>query len=814
MKKKFLYMLTALMAVTATSCKDDLNGNAVDNPADLDRMPRTMFCTQESTGDDNETNVHCVTEELNTIYLSWFKVTGAAGYQLRYAISTGVTSGEAADWDKNRAREIFIGKNVMDVVPADIAAKARVFQSIRDLEELTDLKAISDEDEYVIVCEDLNEFKLYNLEYSTDYRFAIKVLSPRGPEHDSEWYGYGDGRHWAEYCGMGTEERYATPVLVNYEGRGNNSIDFTINLNADNAMQGVDAADVISYKQNFGWNADSTMFNADMIRIIPDVMTPNAALDPKWKEGVKLTDLGMKDGVVNVHVDGLDENTVYIVNLINSDIPVAVDSYYNTLSLRTSGERGEPILIEHTWEKDTNLVAHEYKACRIDTILRHFMDDNKFAEGQVFHLEGGKLYYFASSVSLYKGFTLETRPEDVAKGLRAKVYMGGLVSKQGNKDIGTVGQLVLGRSKNAGEADAPIIVESIKFNNLDIEAPEALNIGKATDLGKGVTGNYFVNMLSNGMGVTFDSFEVHNCTFQGLIRGFFRVQGSKVKVFNKIVVDNCVFYNCGYYAANGSSYCMFAGDGKSPKSNVFKDVRFTNNTMYDSPWGSLFNDNNKSLAWPESTKYSIRIENNTFINRNTRASGRYILDFRIWPSGSTLAFKNNLIVLAKDVRDIRNMNNCWGDVRSINGTTDGIPQITLDVENNYSAGCLDAHLKDDGIWSAGAPSANKNSLGSLWNATPGLLQSGPDHSLGSDALITRVGKVALLSTELFANPNPRYFAHDPGKNTAMDHIGPADIWNDLRIVPSGRATSDHEILAKRIGAPRWYSADPKTFTIE
>lgn len=812
MKKKFLYMLTALMAVAATSCKDDINPGPVDT-ADLDRMPRTMFCTVESTGDNNDTNVHCVTEELNTIYLSWFKVADAAGYQLRYAISTGVTSGLPEDWDKNRAREIYIGKNVMDVVPEDVKAKAQIFQSIRDMEELTDLKTIKDESEYVIVCEDLNVFKLYNLEYSTDYRFAIKVLSPLGEEHDSEWYGYGDGRHWAEYCGQGTEERYATPTLVNYVGRGNNSIDFTVNLNVADAVDGIEAADVTSFKENFGWNADSTMFVADMIKITPDIMTPNAALDQKWKDGVKLSELPMVDGVVNVHVDGLDENTVYIVNLINSEIPVAVDSYYNTLSLRTSGERGEAILIEHTWAADTNLVAHEHQACRIDTILSHFMGDNQYAEGQVFWLEGGKTYYFAQSISLYKGFTLETRPEDVAKGLRAKVWMGGLKSTKGNKEIGTVGQLVLGRSKNPGESDAPIIVESIKFNNLDIEAPEALNIGKATDTGQAVTGNYFVNMLSNGMGVTFDSFEIHNCTFQGLIRGFFRVQGSKVKIFNKIVVDNCVFYNCGYYADNGSSYCMFAGDGKSAKSNVFKDLIFTNNTMYDSPWGSLFNDNNKTLAWAESTKYSIRVENNTFINRNTRASGRYFFDFRYWPSGSFVSFKNNLIAIAKDARDIRNVNNCFGDIRSIEGTTDGIPQITFDVENNYSVGCLDEHLKDDGIWSAGAPSANKNSIGALWNATPGLLQSGADHSLGADALITRVGKVALLSTELFANPNPRYFAHDPAKNTAMDHIGPADIWNDLRIQTPSRCP-DHEIVTKQIGAPRWYSADPKTFTIE
>lgn len=803
-----------MLAVTATSCKDDDIENP--SPADLDRMPRTMFCTTESTGDDNVTNVHCVEEDLNTIYLSWFKVKDAIGYQLRYAVSTGVTSGLASDWDNNRAREIYIGKNVKQVVPAEILSNpnTQVFESIQDKEDYSDFKNIKDEAEYIIVCEDINIFKLYNLEYSTDYRFAIRTLSPKGEEHHSEWYGYGDGRHWAEYCGQGTLERYAYPSLISAAGKDKTSITLNINLSATEACNGIDATDVQSYKENFEWNSDSTMFIADMIRITPDIMSQNASIDQKWKDGVSLESLGMKDGMLTVTVDGLDPNTIYIVNLINNNIPVAVDSYYNTVSIRTAGDPAEPILIKHTWAADTNLVAGEYQACRIDTILTHYMDDNSVAEGQIFHLEGGKLYYIAQSISMYKGFTLETDPADIAAGKgRATVYMGGLISKKGNKDIGTVGQLVLGRSKRTGESDAPILIEKLAFNNLDIQAPAAVNYGGSME-GGSLTGNYFCNMLSNGMGVTFDAFEITNCTFQGLIRGFIRTQGSKIKIFKKLRVDNCVFYNCGYYAANGNSYTMFASDGKSAKSNFFTDFQFTNNTIYDSPWVNIINDNNANLAWGEDITYNINVSNNTFINFNTRASGRNIMAMRYLPSGSVITFKNNLICLAADDRDIRDLHNCWGDVRQINGTTNGIPQLTLDVENNYSTGCRDEHLKDDGIWTANAMSANKNSLGAFWTATPGLLQSGADHSLGADDLIVRVGKVALLSTELFANPNPPYFAHDPSVNTSKDHMGPVDIWNDLRISPSGRCPSDHEILVKKIGAPRWYSADPKNYVVD
>lgn len=810
MKKKLLYTLTALMAVTATSCKDEEIVGAV-SPADFDRMPRTMFCTQESTGEDKETNLHCVTEELNTIYVSWFKVKDAAGYQVRYADGGIVNaSGEQEEvWQSALYGDIFVGKNVLDVLSDDIKRQAVVMDNIEDLRNIRVSK-----NRYVIVPEDVNELYLINLEYGTNHRFAIKVLSPRGEEHNSEWWGYGDSQHWGEQCGEPTEDRYPEPDVITYSSRGKTSIGVTVNLRSAEALDGASAEELASYKNNFEWNSDSTMFIADMIRVKAD--DPTAKLDQKWIDGVPLSEFDVVNGSTSFVIDNLDQNSVYKISLVNTNIPVDVDAPLGSFKLRTAGEMTEEIFIPCTWESDTNLVAHEYQACRIDNILSEFMDDKDLPEGQVFQLEGGKLYYFGSSVSMYKGFTLETRPEDIRAGKgRAKVYMGGLVSKKGNKDIGTVGQLVLGRASQDGDGDNMIPIQKIAFRNLDIEAPEALNYGAAIEQGTGATGNYFLNMLGSGVGIHFDELEIRNCTFQGLIRGFFRLQGSRKKVFDKMTVDNCVFYNCGYYASNGNSYSMFAGDGASAKSNPWMDFQFTNNTIYDSPWVNIFlPDNNKDLSYPESVKWSIRVENNTFINFNTRAAGRNLFAMRYVPSGSFISFKNNLIVLAADDRDIRDLNNTFGDVRNINGTTAGIPQMTLDVENNYSVGCRDAHFKIDGIWTSGAPSASNNSFGKFWASTPGLLQSGEDHALGNEALQTKIGQVALLATELFKNPNPPFFAHDPNVFTARDHEAPANIWDALRIVPSGRCTADHEIIVKQVGAPRWYSSNPETFVVQ
>ena len=44
--KKFIYALTLCIAAGMTSCKDD---DSVYSPSDLDRMPRTMFRSENTT---------------------------------------------------------------------------------------------------------------------------------------------------------------------------------------------------------------------------------------------------------------------------------------------------------------------------------------------------------------------------------------------------------------------------------------------------------------------------------------------------------------------------------------------------------------------------------------------------------------------------------------------------------------------------------------------------------------------------------------------------------------------------------------------
>ena len=770
MKKKFLYILTALLAVSFTACKDDDTMMGVNPVEDLDRMPMTMFRTLENTNKEDGNDAYhsgVVTEVLNQVHLSWFGIEGAAGYEIRYGLQSNLTDGEEATWadDSKILEDIVLGPDVLD-------------------------------------------YDIYGLEYATAYRFAIRVLSPKGEGYHSKWYGHGNGREWAEQAGFTTEERYLTPGIINCGEK--DYTEFTVYLkpqyNANEAANN-------NYDAHFDVVTDANgqeIYKIDYLEVKVSPINPTATVDSKW-EKYYITQDDIDNG--EVRVTGLTPNSVYVINVVNEGkiIPVVntgdvvvqnrglvdVDAIYNTCTYRTKGDPGLPILIKHkTNPNDSADIANgavggKYNACRIDTIINNYNADVTMAEGQVFYLEGDKEYYFYGNNNISKGFTLETLPSDVAQGKRAKVYLGGMI-KNGTSVASN--NFMLGRTKGAGEADAPIEVEDLIFRSIDFDCPLAQNCGYED----GATGNYFINMHSAGMAVTFSSIQCIDCTFQHMIRGFIRVQGSKVKKFRKLVVDGCVFYNCGYYQNNGNSYCMFAGDGASAESNIYEDVQFVNNTIYNSPLNSIFTDNNKDLTWQDyGNKWKFNVSHNTFINFNTFASSRYVFSLRYVPGGSEFYVHDNLFVLTRaDNDEARNLNCSGSDIRQING--DG--SARFDFGDNYSAGCLESHLKDDGIFSAASFSAAKNSFG----AFPELCVN------GAESLVIRVGENPLKAVDLFTSPNPPTM--QPSTTLSTDNAAPAsgDIWTALLYKTTSAVTS-HEIYTKNIGDQRWKSSNPRAF---
>ena len=68
-------------------------------------------------------------------------------------------------------------------------------------------------------------------------------------------------------------------------------------------------------------------------------------------------------------------------------------------------------------------------------------------------------------------------------------------------------------------------MKMLEFYDIDFDCPMALTYGdNVAGLGS-ATGNYFINMFSNGMAVHLESFVVKNCTFSVWYVGSFVSRG-------------------------------------------------------------------------------------------------------------------------------------------------------------------------------------------------------------------------------------------------------------------------------------------------
>ena len=721
MKRYLLYALTLLMPLTFFSCtdKDDLSDS-------VEREFMTMFRCDNNTGKGDDDPYNCKVVDLNDVHLYWYGVDGCRGYEIKMATQPNVSSGLPSDWEDPQKilLDTIVGPDVLDMVIKD-------------------------------------------LDYSTDFRFAIRTLSNKGDAYNSKWYGYGNGRQWSEYMGLQTGERYPVPLVIEQSDITKTS--FRVKINRSYAESGDNESN--NYKAHFQVD-DKGNYVMQILTVKASATNADAKVPAEWQR-YTLTAEDFARGYVDVK--GLDENSVYVVDVENTNIPVHVDAIYNSLAVRTDGEIGDPILIKHYCDpNDTIAGAASYNACRLDTVINNYTKDNSLAEGTIYELEGGKTYYFATNVSLCKGMTLRTRPADIAAGKGcAKVYMNGM-SKTGT----TVNSMnfMFGRQPTTGEnSDVPIYIKALVFEDIDFDCPLAAFYNGSVN----GTGNYFINMYSNGMPVTLQKFEIHNCTFQRMVRGFIRVQGTKRKVFENVIVDGCDFYNCGYYDNNGAGYAWVAGDGNQAKSNIFQNMVFRNNTFYDSPRTTMFTDNGKNMDWPSNVSYNITVENNTFVNFSTRSTGRYLFSLRYLPGGSVITVKNNLFIQTKQDGDPRNMYFSGMDIRQINGT--GI--MSFDIENNWST---NTNLTSGQIFTSGAFSATKNSAGawSDWNTA------------GAGELGVHVCDISPV--ELMSNPNPPYIQSDANASTmhSVSNINGLYYQNTTKVKNS-------DIYTKGIGAPKW-----------
>ena len=745
----------------------------------------TMFICDNTRGKGNDypynSGLDGAYPHGNTIHLYWYGVNDCAGYQVQMALMPKVTGGANA-WASIQGTsdllvDTIVGPKVLDLLIKD-------------------------------------------LQYKTDYRFAIRALSkldqnnPKDPNsfaHASNWYGHGNGRQWQEYLGIQTAERYPTPYAVYVNQAETTEETMHVYLNSNISQLGLtdseeDKDKLAAFYENFNIDADGNL-GYQILRVQPSPNNPNSTVGEKWKE-YHITDADRERGYVIV--DGLTANSVYVIDVIDPRVKVPVDAKYNTCTARSDGTPGEPILLSYdelyaqassmSLPDDPNvkrddvfaLATEKYQAAPISPTLYDFISNTAYAEGQTFLLEGGKTYYMDGNDITCKGFTLRTRPEDVAQGKRARVICG--IGKHSRYDQATNGEqwnggpysmFMFGRQPEAGEG-GEIYMKKLAFYDIDFDNPEAFNYGdNVAGLG-GVTGNYFFNMYSNGMAVTLDSLVIENCSFKRLVRGFIREQGANYKIWNHVLIKNNVFQDCGYYNQGAGGYCWIHGSGQNVASNLYKDMKIIENTFYDSPYPAFFSEQSE-IAWT-SGAWNITFANNTLINFNTRADGS-IFKMRGLPNGSVFNVKNNLFVLCKQAGDQRVLQMWGADIRNTQTMADGSAgKVTLNFENNWST---NNDLTNGSIFSASAWTATSNNFGKLVKDGNATLNG---------TLEVQVADIS--ATDLMVSPCPPHVAataNDRNMHRADALDGTASQFN----VNLYFKNTSNDIYTHNAGAARW-----------
>lgn len=785
----FLMALLAVSALTVTSCsdKDDFESDGYNS----DRLFMPMFRLVQNTGTSTlEDPVGCGAAYLfenapsnrkNDIWLNWYEVDGASGYQLQCCARAG-------GWDD----------------PNNI---------VLDIELPAGTHSYLHED----------------LAYNQGYYYAIRALSPKGEAYHSKWYGKGAGgndlRHPEDMSrdrnssdqlvkdALMTGERYAYPDLFWISDVTENSLKVYFNRDIENVEQA--KKDYANFLK-FGGEIDEAKKVWVFDEIVVEPTTDNPGLETmKHKMEQADYDRGY------VEFTGLVSNASYLIQGMNNHVARYYDRDYGKITARMHGQKGEPFLVRTDLaptDGDSLFVTQyipELKGqyTRLDTVLINYMSDNTMAEGQIFYLEGGKTYYINSTVSITKGFTLETDPATLSKG-RAVVLLGLGYTSEAKTEYKAVNFNLSRPSGNASENGMQFTIDDVKFNNINFTM-----MGWTNHLDKNskvdgnskmsINGNYFINMDSKGLSFSLNELGITNCTFSGQVRGFIRFQGSNRQIISRINCDNCVFYDCGLYADNGEGYAWFDGPGNNKNSNFFQDLRFTNNTIIDSPRRALVKEAG-DLSWPRSTKWNITIENNTFVNfntRNTHNTRGCIFETNYAPAGSSFTVKKNLFIWTrKGDKDDRAFN--------MKGMTCTTSSMKYDFADNYStyipawgthpasdvknSDVLDHMFTNkafyDGNNGAGRDDGELNASGMAE-----LHIKFGDNINGKDDMVVEAGSdnvgYQLKAEELCKNPQPL----DVNGTKNMNRHNIDGFYYNM----SDPRVANHPIVKKKIGDQRW-----------
>lgn len=652
-RNKFLALLLAFVAVGYVACtNDDPTIDPENNPL---REPMTVFRsgkngygdqgngnTESNAGGTGDHYCGVVQGTANDIQLEWYGIKGCAGYRVKAII-------QGRDFEK----------------PSDCLVDTILPPNVLSL-------------------------RIEDLQYKTGFRFAIQTLSTRGEAYNSKWFGYGDGAHPGDYLQLETGERYAVPEVFWVENVTKDGFRICWNLKEDTSL---------SSKDKF--ETENGEYVVDQITVEPSYDNPDAG-------SFTFNFADYKDqGYIDV--TGLTSNCVYLVNGLNNNVVRYWDRLYNTSMVRMKGDAIDPVLLK--WDEwydanDLHTRARELQAARIDTMLTNYMSNAAYPEGTIFELEPRKVYYCQNTVEISKGFTLRCSDPNVAPEDRPLVYLGigwkKVIDNPDPETALTTPSITVGvpkadadmgagyadpctcnfsfsRNANLGEMGG-INVQAIAFENINFDCDGAYNyLDRPAGAGSG-SGNYFINQMSQAMAFTLAEFNLRNCNFRRMIRGFIRFQGPNRKQIEHFKIDNCMWYDCGCYDNNGRGYSFVHGDGEIVLHNLFKDFSLTNSTLVDYPIHALLSEN-KNTAWAAAVTWNVEVSNNTFINFSSRSQDRLMFEMRYNPDDVHFICKNNLFLAVRNgSTDKRTL--YLSGMRAENNT-----HKTAEFQDNYTARC-------------------------------------------------------------------------------------------------------------------------------
>ena len=791
MKKLLLYSFALLATFATFSCSDK---DVASYEASSDRLMTPVFRTNRTISKGGSDPFLCQVVGRNAMQLYWSQVKGAKGYQIKASYEQSIAN-SPENWDD---------------------------QTLLALDT-------------ILLGEEQDQLFLEDLMFSKTYRFAIRALSDRGEEHNSNWFGTGNLHQWTDMVYYDMLDKYRVPSIIAQKANiTKESFDLVLDRSYDKSGERKYTADELEeMSEFFNTTTDASgnkVWRADRLVIEPASSNPDAKVPAEYQyPGLKLENsMFGADGIAMINVAGLDSNSVY--NMYTYDELVFQEKAKKGLdkqkclnyaqqnldiTVRTKGDPGEPIVIEPApqdtmmYESDGSMLSINLplKATSIQPLIEKFMDSNEYAENKVFYLRGGENYFVRGGLQVYKGFKLATHPDDIAAGKgRAKVflYYPQVLDISGGSSPSPAFFML---SRNPIGSENPMItidIDKFVLEDLDFTIPYVRNIG---DGSKVVTNSYFMNMYSKGMGSTVEEISLKNCSFQGIVGGFYRVQANYGVRIKNFIIDNVDFYNGGYYSTSGRRYNWFhANPEANVNINIWENFVMKNCTIYDNPLGYMFNHNKQqTIEWPADLHYNITLENNTFINLNTCNAGNSMIFNTRWiPGGSTFTVKRNLFVLTRDDNDTeRTMVQAGCDIRTINGSG----TVTLDFEDNYST---NDNLTNGQIWSNTSSAfdyTQKNTFGSLaknYDVTWG--------KAGAEGLTVKVADIS--AKDLMVQPNPPHKL-DPSNPNHYDHVCDGidgtvtnvdkEIRSDYKpgMVDLHFKNFNNVLVEKSVGAPKW-----------